>query len=347
MLPQRIRVLIVDDSALMRRLLARSLAGVPDIEVIGSASDAWSARENILNLKPDVVTLDIEMPRMNGLTFLEKLMQHHPLPVIVVSSYGGRSCDVALSAIRLGAIDIIGKPAGPGAQEEFSNTLADKIRAGAASKLLGRRPGADSAQSPMPGARSRHSFIAIGASTGGTQAIRRLLARFPADCPPVAIVQHIPGGFSASFARGLNETCAPEVKEASDGDTLAPGRVLIAPGGFHMEVIRRGDSLGVALNSGPKLFYQRPAVDVLFHSVADQAGSRAAGLLLTGMGVDGAAGLLRMRHAGAHTIAQDEASCVVFGMPGEAVRIGAAARVMALDSMAEELFAHSRVSAPV
>jgi len=338
MVPNRkIRVLIVDDSAIVRKILSDALAGEADIEVAGTAPDPYVARDKILSLRPDVLTLDIEMPRMDGLTFLKKLMQFHPLPVVVISSLAQPSCRAALDALAFGAVEVLGKPGGPYSVGELRQTIAAKIRAAAVSRLRVAQP-ATRRDAPVattiavPHSSPDH-VIAIGASTGGTEAIAAILARFPAGAPGTVIAQHIPPEFSRAFASRLNQQCAMEVKEAADGDRLRPGLALVAPGDFHLVLRRSTEGYIVTVKPGPRVCYQRPSVDVLFQSVAEAAGRSAVGVLLTGMGADGAQGLLRMRQAGAHTIAQDEATCVVFGMPREAIKLGAAVEVLPLQSI--------------
>jgi two-component system chemotaxis response regulator CheB len=331
----KIRVLIVDDSAIVRKILSESLAAEPDFIVVGAAPDPYVARDKILALEPDVVTLDIEMPRMDGLTFLAKLMRFYPLPVIVISSLGQASCRMAIEALRLGAVEVLAKPSGPYSVGELRRALADKIRAAAAARL--RRlpeepPGSASATPPVPvsGPFEAGSVVAIGASTGGTEAIRKILTALPEDFPGILVVQHIPAGFSRAFADGLNQICRMEVKEARDGDLLTPGRALVAPGDHHMLLRRSVAAWRVTVKGGPRVNYQRPSVDVLFSSVAEACGADAIGVLLTGMGSDGAQGLLKMKQSGAFTIAQDEATSVVFGMPREAIRLGGACQVLPL-----------------
>ncbi|MFB3776614.1 MAG: chemotaxis response regulator protein-glutamate methylesterase [Bryobacteraceae bacterium] len=333
----KIRVLIVDDSAIVRKILSDAISGEPDMEVVGTAPDPFIARDKILALKPDVLTLDIEMPRMDGLTFLKKLMHHHPLPVIVISSLGQASCQATLDALRIGAVEVLAKPGGPYSVGELRLSLAGKIRAAAVSRI--RRPAPDSAAKPEPFTAATRSFdpatvIAIGASTGGTEAIQVVLTGMPARGPGIVITQHIPPVFSRAFADRLNQICPMEVKEACDGDSVIPGRALIAPGNFHMLLRKSAHGYSVQVKDGPQVCYQRPSVDVLFSSVAEAAGAKAVGALLTGMGSDGAQGMLRMKRAGARTIAQDEASSVVFGMPREAIRLGAADRVLPLTHIA-------------
>jgi two-component system, chemotaxis family, protein-glutamate methylesterase/glutaminase len=350
---RKIRVLIVDDSSIVRKILAEALADERDLEVVGTAPDAFVARDKILSLDPDVITLDLEMPGMDGLTFLKKLMSFHPLPAIVVSSLAQPSCRTALEALSLGAVDVMAKPGGPYSVGELRRSLASKIRAAAAARLRFHRdsdpsrPLSPLAGEPVrPGGFRDSMVIAIGASTGGTEAIAEMLCRFPACAPAVAIVQHIPAEFSRAFAARLNQKCAMEVREAQDGDLFQPGLALVAPGDFHMVVERRNGQLAARVRGGPQVCYQRPSVDVLFVSAAEAAGARAIGVLLTGMGSDGARGLLRMRQAGARTIAQDEATSVVYGMPREAVKLGAAERVLPLSAIPAAIFAGSTVPSP-
>ena len=340
---RKTRVLIVDDSAIVRKILTEALAGEPDLEVIGAAPDPYVARDKILTLQPDVLTLDIEMPRMDGLTFLKKLMHFHPMPVVMISSLAQPSCRAAIEAMEFGAVEVLAKPGGPYSVGELRATLASKIRAAAVAHV--RRIEATAPRPPTPlavpaaAAPVAEMVIAIGASTGGTEAIASILTRLPASMPPILIAQHIPPEFSRAFANRLNDQCALQVKEAADGDVIRPGLALVAPGDFHM-VLRGGAGRWVvAVKTGPRVCYQRPSVDVLFQSVAEAAGSRALGVLLTGMGSDGAQGLLRMRQSGARTFAQDEATCVVFGMPNEAIRAGAAERVLPLGAFPGALMA--------
>lgn len=329
----KIKVLIVDDSAIVRKLLSAALFEEQDMEVVGTAPDPFVARDKILALKPDVLTLDIEMPRMDGLTFLKKLMHYQPMPVVVISSLGQAGCQSAMQALRLGAVEVLAKPGGPYSVGDLRLELAAKIRAAAAARLRisPEAPAAKAEPPPSAPAFDVSAVIAIGASTGGTEAIQEVLTRMPANSPGIVITQHIPPVFSLAFAKRLNEICPMEIKEATDGDTLVSGRALIAPGNFHM-LLRRspGGGFRVTVQDGPRVCYQRPSVDVMFSSVAEAVGSRAVGVLLTGMGSDGARGLLKMKQAGARTVAQDEASSVVFGMPKEAIRLGAADQVASL-----------------
>ena len=345
---RKIKVLIVDDSAIVRKLLSEALAAETDIDVVGTAPDPYVARDKILSLRPDVVTLDIEMPRMDGITFLKKLMKFHPLPVIIISSLGQASSKIALEALQHGAVDVLAKPGGPYSVGELQHDLPHKVRAAAHARLQRVSPDAPSAAAVPPPdslhAGNPFAVIAIGASTGGTEAIREVLMGMPASSPGIVVVQHIPPVFSTAFANRLNDLCRIQVKEAANGDRLRPGLALVAPGNFHMTLAKRGSEYRVSIQNGPRVCYQRPAVDVLFESVAVAAGRDAIGVLLTGMGADGAQGMLKMQRAGAKTIAQDEASCVVYGMPREAIRLGAADRVLPLNRIANELMGWSAVA---
>lgn len=343
----RIRVLIVDDSAIVRKVLTDALLAEPDIEVVGTAPDPFVARDKILSLHPDVITLDIEMPRMDGVTFLKKLMHYYPLPVIVISSLGISSSRTALEALDAGAIDVLAKPGGPQSVGELRLSLATKIRTAKVARLRvlsspvsanGSQPIHSQLGRPFPAS----AVIAIGASTGGTEAIQEVLVGLPQNCPAIVITQHIPAVFSRSFADRLNEVCAIRVREAKDGDKLEPGLALVAPGNFHMLLKGSPGCHRVEVRDGPMVCFQRPAVDVLFHSVALSAGPNATAAILTGMGSDGAQGMIAMKKAGARTIAQDEDSCVVFGMPKEAIRHGAIDRVLPLSAIQNALLAEAR-----
>jgi two-component system chemotaxis response regulator CheB len=338
---RKIRVLIVDDSAIVRKILSDALAGEPDMEVVGTAPDPYVARDKILSLRPDVLTLDIEMPRMDGLTFLKKLMHFHPLPTVVISSLAQTSCRAAVQALEFGAVEVLAKPGGPYSVGELRNTLALKIRAAAASRVSRSAPAARPSDERRPTdtrpVLPAGTVIAIGASTGGTEAIAAVLTKLPASTPGIVIAQHIPPEFSRAFANRLNEISAIDVKEAADGDSLRAGLALVAPGDFHM-LLRKGDGgYFVNVKTGPKVCYQRPSIDVLFHSAAEAAGREAVGVLLTGMGADGAQGLLAMCRTGARTIAQNEDTCVVFGMPREAIALGAAGQVLPLASISDAI----------
>lgn len=344
-----IRVLIVDDSAVVRKILADQLRRADDIEVVGTAPDPYVARDKIVQLKPDVVTLDIEMPRMDGLTFLARLMKHHPLPVIVVSSLTPAGSEAAMRALELGALDVISKPGEAYSVGDVAVQLVDRIRAAALARL--RRPAEATAQrsvtaGALSGIQATDKILAIGASTGGTEAIREVLEALPATTPATVIVQHMPEQFTAAFASRLNGLCAMEVREAAGGELLRPGLALIAPGNRHLLVIRRGSQYFAQIKDGPRVHHQRPAVDVLFNSVAKYAGVNAVGVLLTGMGADGASGLLTMRQAGARTIVQDQATCVVYGMPKAAVQLGAAETVLPLGRIPNGILEAFRTAHP-
>lgn len=339
-----IKVLIVDDSAVVRQTLSAALSKAPDIQVVATAMDPYVARTKIEQCRPDVITLDLEMPRMDGLTFLSKLMRYYPLPVIVVSSLTAGGSENALRAMELGAVDVICKPGSAYTVAEVADALVDKVRAAAGAKLRQPAPPVEVSPSaeeslvpetpPSKVMQTTSKILAIGASTGGTEAIREVLTRLPQDTPGTVIVQHMPEHFTAAYARRLNGLCRMEVREAVDGDAVSRGLALLAPGNKHMVLQRSGGQYLVRVKDGPAVHHQRPSVDVLLHSVARQAGGNALGVILTGMGADGAAGLLAMRQAGAYTLAQDEASCVVFGMPKEAIRLGAAEQVVPLGKMA-------------
>ena len=335
-----IRVLVVDDSSVVRSLLARELGRAPDITVVGKAEDAYVAREKIAEMHPDVITLDLEMPRMNGLIFLAKLMKHYPLPVIVVSAVTPKGSEKAIRALELGAFEVVAKPEAISEISLLSSVLIENVRAAAHAGRLKRRGRQHHMPSRALGDSLRdttHKLLAIGASTGGVTALREILPRLPHSTPGTLIVQHMPKHFTTVFANRVNEICAMEVREAERGDRVVPGVALVAPGGHHM-VLRPGtEGYVVDINGAPPVHRQRPSADVLFDSVASYVGSNATGVLLTGMGADGAEGLLAMRQAGAHTFAQDEDSCVVFGMPEQAIRIGAAENVVSLSRMPERI----------
>ncbi len=337
----KIRVLIVDDSAVVRKVFREELAKEPDIEVVGVAPDPYVARELIVALRPDVITLDIEMPRMDGITFLRKLMKHFPLPVIIVSSLTQAGSAIAMEAMDLGAVEVLAKPGAAYSVGEMGEQLVEKIRAAARVDVTRLRP-ARAALAPVRIASraltaSTHKIIAIGASTGGTEALKEVLTRLPATIPGIIIVQHMPANFTKSFADRLNSLCAFRVKEAEDGDTITPGLALLAPGNFHMVMRRSGARYYVNVKKGPLVCHQRPAVDVLFNSVAAFAGQNAVGVILTGMGKDGAQGMLKMKEAGARTLAQDEKSCVVFGMPKEAIAAGGVEQIKSLSQMSQAI----------
>jgi two-component system, chemotaxis family, protein-glutamate methylesterase/glutaminase len=339
----KVKVLVVDDSAVVRQILTREFSKDKDIEVVGTAPDPYVARDKIVQLKPDVVTLDVEMPRMDGVTFLRKLMKHHPIPVIIVSSLTAAGSELAMEALQYGAVDVMCKPGTAYSVGDMSEILIQKIKAAAMVDMRKRAEmikerDASSKEPPkrLAMTKTTNKIIAIGASTGGTEAIKDVLVSFPAGAPGTVIVQHMPEYFTKSFAERLNSTCEINVKEAENGDRVIPGRALLAPGNKHMVLKRSGAQYLVELKDGPLVFHQRPAVEVLFNSVAQYAGANAVGMILTGMGKDGAKGLLAMKEAGAYTIVQDEASSVVWGMPGEAFKLGAATIVLPLKKIAAE-----------
>jgi two-component system chemotaxis response regulator CheB len=334
-----IKVLVVDDSAVVRRIISDELSKFEDIEVVGTAIDPYMAREKIAGLRPDVITLDIEMPRMDGLSFLEKLMTHHPIPVVVVSSLAPENSENSLRALSLGAIEIVSKPGSQFSAPDVTNELVRAVRTASRARVFARTKSAQDTQITALGSlETTHKIIAIGASTGGTQAIERVLTKFPANSPGTLICQHMPAGFTNSFAQRLNQVCKIQVKEAKNGDIVVPGVALVAPGNHHMLLKRSGASYSVVVKDGPAVHFQRPSVDVLFQSVAQHAGRNAVGVILTGMGADGARGLGMMHDAGSHTIAQDEDTCVVYGMPKEAVRLGAVDEVKPIGEMTHAIF---------
>jgi two-component system chemotaxis response regulator CheB len=334
---KKIRVLVVDDSALMRRLLSELIGAEEDMEVVGVASDPYIARSMIRSHNPDVITLDVEMPRMDGLKFLENLMRLRPMPVLMVSTLTEKGSDISLRALELGAVDFVSKPKLDIAHtmNEYGEEIAEKIRAAAHARIQSRPCGP---LRPVPTIWERtisttEHLIAVGASTGGTEAIKTLLVNLPPDGPGIVIAQHMPEGFTRSFAARLDSLSRMRVKEAEDGERVLPGHAYIAPGHSHMLLQRSGANYLLRLSQSEPVNRHRPSVDVLFHSVAAHAGPNAIGVILTGMGKDGAQGLLAMRHAGAHTLAQDEASCVVFGMPKEAIAIGAIDQVASIEDL--------------
>jgi two-component system chemotaxis response regulator CheB len=351
---ERIKVLVIDDSALVRQILVEIIRGAPDMEIVGTAGDPYVARERIKETNPDVLTLDVEMPRMDGLTFLANLMRLRPMPVVMVSSLTERGADTTLKALELGAVDFVSKPKidVSGTLADFSEEILGKIRAASEARVFARTPSlgvvvpkhsADaiipSGQPPRKVLRTTERIVAVGASTGGTEAIREFLVGLPADSPAVVIAQHIPAAFSAPFTRRMDALCQLSVCEPQDGQYIMPGHVYIAPGGQHLLVERDGTRYRCRLNQGPPVNRHCPSVDVLFRSVAQMVGPNAVGVLLTGMGDDGARGLKEMRDAGAITIAQDEATSVVWGMPGAAVRLGAVGEVLPLNKVAAAVIA--------
>ncbi|MBO6586879.1 MAG: chemotaxis response regulator protein-glutamate methylesterase [Gracilimonas sp.] len=344
-----IKVLIVDDSAVVRKLLTEELNKQKDIEVVGTAMDPYVAREKIIQLKPDVLTLDLEMPRMDGLSFLGKLMKHFPMPVVVVSSLTPKNSANALNALHLGAVDVICKPGSAYSTQNISQDIVKSIRVASVARFDKHMETVRFMQSAQkttdqPGLsglqHTTNKLIAIGASTGGTRALEAVLTELPANIPGIVITQHMPPVFTKSFSERLNSICRINVKEAEDGDLIKSGQALIAPGSFHMLVEKTSAKYYVRIKSGPPVHHQRPSVDVMFNSVAKSAGLNAMGVILTGMGADGASGLLNMKNAGAHTIAQDEATSVVYGMPKEAVKLGAAEEVLPLQSIPRAIVKH-------
>ena len=339
------KVLIVDDSAVVRDLMYSILSQDRDLDVIGSAPDPYIARDKIVKYNPDVITLDVEMPRMDGITFLKKLMKHFPIPVVIVSSLTQEGAVTTMKAFEAGAIDVIAKPQMDitKGMDLIAAQIIEKVKTAASARVMKRDDREETLNSHTRTiitralAQSTHKIIAIGASTGGTEAIREVLTRMPADTPGTVIVQHMPEKFTKAFAERLNEQCKVEVREAREGDGVYPGVALIAPGSHHMVLKRSGARYYVSLNQNPPVFHQRPSVEVLFESVATYAGANAVGLIMTGMGADGAKGLLTMKEAGARTIAQDEKSCVVFGMPKEAIKLGAAEKIVSLRDIPQTL----------
>ena len=348
---KKIRVLCVDDSALIRSLMTEIINSQPDMMVVATASDPLVARDLVKQHNPDVMTLDVEMPRMDGLEFLEKLMRLRPMPVVMVSSLTERGSESALRALELGAIDFVTKPR-LGIRDgllSYTDLIAGKIRTAAAARILpAKRLVAGSAHSPVetPLLRSpllsTEKLIIIGASTGGTEAIREVLQPLPPDSPAILIAQHMPGGFTHSFAQRLHGLCRIAVSEAVHGERILPGHAYIAPGGFHLSLTRSGANYVAQVDQAPPVNRHRPSIDVLFDSAAQHAGKNAIGVILTGMGRDGADGLRRMHQAGAYTLAQDEASCVVFGMPREAIALGAVDEIVPLQEMSQRVMVHLR-----
>jgi two-component system chemotaxis response regulator CheB len=366
MTPRRIRVLIVDDSAVVRKLVTDALSLDPEIEVVGTAMDPYDARDKIKALNPDVLTLDLEMPRMDGLTFLKIIMAQRPLPVIIMSSLTQQGSAHALEALRLGAFDVLAKPHGSYSFGDLGPQLIARIKATAGARVRAARPETPitrAAPPPAPAPRAHSAarilpslaarahdprrVILLGASTGGTEALREVLTQLPAGLPGIAIVQHIPPVFSKAFADRLNTQCNFEVREAVDGDRLTPGLALVAPGNFHLLLQWAGDHYTVRVADGPQVWHQRPAVDLLFKSAAGcGAAPHAIAGVLTGMGKDGAEGLLQLREKGAATFAQDEASCVVYGMPRAAWENGGAQHQIPLDDVAAAIVRHHQHPAP-
>ena len=346
---KKIRVLVVDDSAVVRRMISDALSLDPEIEVVGAACDPYVARDMILQHDPDVLTLDIEMPRMDGLTFLKILQEHRPMPVVIVSSLTPAGSKIALRAMELGAVDVVAKQSSAWNIGSLREQLAHRVKGAARARLSLLHPAApanSSAESSAGIHFSPRQLLVIGASTGGTEAIKNVLSRLPAELPGVCIVQHIPPVFSKTFAERLNECCALEVREAEQGDEVRPGTVLIAPGDYHMVVEAGSNGYRIRLRQDPPIHFTRPAVDMLFNSAAQCAGRHAVGVLLTGMGRDGAQGMQQLRSAGGINLAQNEATCVVYGMPRAAVDLGVVDRVLPLDHIPHAIIQALRERAP-
>ncbi|PQP02005.1 chemotaxis response regulator protein-glutamate methylesterase [Massilia phosphatilytica] len=344
----KIKVVIVDDSALIRSVMTEIVNSQPDMEVVGVAPDPLVARELIKRTNPDVLTLDVEMPKMDGLDFLEKLMRLRPMPVLMVSSLTERGSEITMRALELGAVDFVTKPkiSIQSGMREYTELIADKIRGASRARIKPRTLQAPTAGavSPLPQLRSpltsSEKLIIIGASTGGTEAIREFLMQMPSDCPGILIAQHMPEGFTTSFARRLDSLCKISVVESAGNERVLPGHAYIAPGHSHLLLTRSGANYMTKIEQSEPVNRHRPSVDVLFRSAAQAAGKNAVGVILTGMGKDGAQGMLEMKNAGAYNFAQDEASCVVFGMPREAIAIGAAHEVAALSALPGLVLGH-------
>jgi two-component system chemotaxis response regulator CheB len=340
-----INVIIIDDSALVRKVISQEISKDSEITVVATAPDPIIGRDKILKHNPDVILLDVEMPRMDGITFLKKLMKHFPIPVIIVSSLAQHGSEVAVKALEYGAVDVVPKPGGSYSVKDLGDTLIEKIKAAAKVDMkkaailssLNEKIIKDVEKPKRAMIKTTEKIIAIGASTGGTQALRYLISKLPSDMPPIVIVQHMPQNFTKSFADSLNNISKLEVKEAENKDSLYSGRVLIAPGNKHMVLRRSGAKYYVEVKDGEQVYHQRPSVEVLFYSVAQYAGKNSIGVMLTGMGKDGARGMLEMKKNGAYTIAQDEKTSVVFGMPKEAIDIGAVDKILPLDNMPDFL----------
>ncbi|MBN2510744.1 MAG: chemotaxis response regulator protein-glutamate methylesterase [Spirochaetales bacterium] len=347
-----IRVLIVDDSAVVRELLTEQLGKEDDIEIIGTAPDPYIARNKIVAESPDVITLDIEMPRMDGLTFLQKLITYYPIPAIIVSSVTAKDAAASIKALEIGAFDIVNKPGGAMSTGDIAKEIAYKIRMAykvrhtflTRRKLIASQLSTQKAVSRqiISGIDTTDKLIAIGASTGGTVALEHLLSRLPSNLPPVLIVQHMPPGYTKAFAGRLNEICSLRIKESEDGEIVQAGTVYIAKGGVHLRITRKGSSIYLSHDNSERVHYQRPAVDVLFNSVAETAGKNTMGILLTGMGSDGAKGLKGIKNAGGITVAQDEESSIVWGMPLAAIEMGAHSEILSLLDIPERIISYAK-----
>jgi two-component system chemotaxis response regulator CheB len=347
--PKKIRVLVVDDSALARKVISDILRADPEIEVVGTANDPYMARDKILELNPDVLTLDVEMPRMDGISFLKILRQQRPIPAVIISSITQSGSEAALSALGAGAVDVLAKPSGARSMADLQCQLAYRVK-GAAGARRAPSVAADIITSPFPQQNyDPRQIIVLGASTGGVEALSSVLCRLPACSPGICVVQHIPPVFSRAFADRLNQTCQLQVREAIHGEEVRAGSCLIAPGDYHMRLRAKEGRYRVVLDQSPLLHFTRPAVDALFESAAECAGDFAVAALLTGMGTDGAQGMKMLRAAGARTLAQDEETCVVYGMPKAAVELGAVDRQVSLEGIPQailkELERHTRRSA--
>jgi two-component system, chemotaxis family, protein-glutamate methylesterase/glutaminase len=335
--PRKIRVLVIDDSALARKMIGDMLRKDPEIEVVGTANDPYMARDKILELNPDVLTLDVEMPRMDGISFLRILQKHRPIPAVIISSITQAGSEAALSALGAGAVDVLAKPSGKRSMGELEAQLASRVKGAAGAR---RVPRVAADVTALPASRKpydRRQIILLGASTGGVEALSSVLSRLPAGLPGICVVQHIPPVFSRTFADRLNQTCQMQVREAADGDEVRAGTCLIAPGDFHLRLQSREGPYKVKLDQSPLLHFTRPAVDALFASAAECAGAHAVAALLTGMGRDGARGMKMLQAAGARTLVQDEESCVVYGMPKAAVELGAVDRQVSLEGLPQAI----------
>jgi len=338
---KKIRVLVVDDSAIARQVLIRALESDPGIEVVGSAPDPYIARDKVVQLKPDVITLDVEMPRMDGVTFLQKLMRSYPLPVVMVSSLTQKGAETTIAALEAGAVDVVAKPVTEKHNlADITIELVDKVKSASRARLKPALKSAELLKTRKPltsMVATTNKVVAIGASTGGTEALKEVLSRMPPNSPGILVVQHMPETFTTAFAKRLNELSRISVKEAANGDSLTPGTCLVAPGHSHMLLRRSGSRYFVEVKDGPLVCRHRPSVEVLFNSVAKVAGKNAVGVIMTGMGADGAKAMLNMKKSGAATIAQDEKTCVVFGMPKEAIKSGGVDKVTPLHDIPETI----------
>jgi two-component system chemotaxis response regulator CheB len=344
-----IKVLVIDDSALVRKLLTKELNKQKDIDVVGSAIDPYVARKKIAEFEPDVLTLDLEMPRMDGLSFLSKLMKHHPMPVVVVSSLTPKNSENALKALRLGAVDVICKPGSAYSTKKISKKIIKSVRAASRAnvktgkkKLTSKKPVNINGNGKARLKQTTKKLIAVGSSTGGTKALEEILPALPPRLPGMVVVQHMPPVFTKSFAKLLDSVCRLSVKEAEDGDWIQPGKVLLAPGNYHMLVQKKGARYYTKIKQGPPVHHHRPSVDVMFNSVAEAAGVNATGVILTGMGADGAKGLKAMKEQGAHTIGQNEETCVVYGMPKAAKNAGAVSETLPLSQIARVIVSRAK-----